>query len=145
MPQRRRKRKKKSSLGCLLTLLASLLILAGFGYGSYVYVDHLASTRYSYSTQLASNPAELPVPTDENTGNQPVDIEGQIPILATVTADDYLNVRSCPSKVLCPIALGWLGRGEKVAVYECSEGWARIGANAWVFSTYLEPNYCEEK
>lgn len=109
------------------------------------YTGYLASNKSSYSTILASSPPRLPVESvatgnsTETTGTFPA------PLLAIVVADDFLNVRSCPSKIKCPLPLGWLARGEQIEVFECSDGWAKIGAEAWVFANYLAPNHCEVK
>jgi hypothetical protein len=54
---------------------------------------------------------------------------------AVVTADEAVNIRLCADSDCMDI--GELLNGARVRVYECQNGWSRIGKSAWVNSRYL--------
>jgi uncharacterized protein YgiM (DUF1202 family) len=96
------------------------------------------------SAQFSTLPKNTPA-AQKSTARNATETQAGI-IYATVTATDYLNVRSGPSHLSPLVRHVFLVHGEQVIIYECRAGWARISkaneAPRWVNSVYLSKS-CE--
>lgn len=109
-----------------------LIALIGVGYAAYVLSFQMFNSQLSVADQsqvsLANNvsvPASAALPTSTSAEK------------ARVIAFEAVNIREGPSEHENDI--GDLLSGKVVNVFECQNGWARIGVNKWVKAKYLEP------
>jgi uncharacterized protein YgiM (DUF1202 family) len=87
------------------------------------------------SAQFSTLPKNTPAAQKSTASNAP---ETQADtVYATVTATDYLNVRTGPSHLSPLVRHVFLVHNEQVTIYECVGLWARIGIERWTNSLYL--------
>jgi hypothetical protein len=110
----------------------SLIALIGVGYAAYVLSFQMFNAQVSGAGQpnvTLINHVGVPVSVATPTK---VDADE-----AKVIAFEAVNIREGPSEHENDI--GDLLSGKVVNVFECQNGWARIGINKWVKAKYLEP------